>query len=566
MKTLTKFAWIFPLLALGTVSKAQLINNFYHSDVKGPADHGQGDKVITAVPSDDYPERTYVVAGASRLSLKGESPSVSLSRYALDGTTLYHRTFVINSADAGDFTSVKGLVEVTSPAASGFAILAYTNTATTQSVLIRTGEHGHLIWKREVGFREAASLAYDKVRDRLLVLTRVGEDATADLQLVVVDAKSGVVIYTRHLDGFRGSDDEPSTVLYDPHTQDYLLTGTTKITFPASVQSRLMLVRLDNNGKLVYTRVIGDEAEQLTAVSATIIPAGPASRVVIGGSVTGLVENNAYTNQPAYTTVDIATGKLAGLHVIQKQFDLKALTFEPLSGDLDIVGNKDLAGKGIQSNLFSIDPANPAGIGSDHVFNKEPSTSAFNDIAPGPGTHVVMTGYHQFPVLWAGSPPNLNYPWLTTADAEGTGACEVSADVQVVRTRLPHLSSASISSAFLSSEVDVREESQDELVLNGCDLDFRLIAPAGSAGAAQFKFYPNPASSVINVEYTTASNAEVILSLIDVTGRVVLNQRLAAGEHMTGTVNLSDYASGVYYSDLKVNGQSVTKEKIAVQH
>jgi len=563
MKTISKLAWVATLSVLGTASNAQL-NNFYHTDVSGSADHGRGDKVVTAVSSEDYGDRSYVVASATRNSLEKGRPSVSLSRYELDGTPIYHRTFVLNKADGGDFTSVKGLVELTKPAATGFGVLAYTNTAPAQSVVIRTSEKGNMIWKRSVGANEAASLAYDNDRDRLLVLTSRGDD-NADLQLVVLDGKSGAVIYTRHIDGFHGSKDAPARVLYDGLTQDYLLVGTSTYTTAGAPQSRLLLSRLGHDGKLVYTHLIGDDATLLTAVDATIIPSGPDSRIVIGGSVTALVEKVAYNNQPAYTSIRIDKGDDARIHIIQKQFDLKALTYR--SGDLDIVGNKNLAGKGIQANLFSIDPANPKLVGSDHVYNKEPSTFAFNDVAHGTDKHLVMIGYHQYPVLWDGSPGNLNYPWLTTADAEGNGACESADEVSVVRARVPHFGTSNMDVAFESEEVAVREESQAEKFLNGCDLDFREAAPTVSSSTpATFRLYPNPTSDLINIEYTSSDNDNVVLNIIDMAGRVVLSQKMMSGEHITNSLSVANLASGVYYTDLRVNDQSIYKVKVAVQH
>lgn len=66
--------------------------------------------------------------------------------------------------------------------------------------------------------------------------------------------------------------------------------------------------------------------------------------------------------------------------------------------------------------------------------------------------------------------------------------------------------------------------------------------------AVKFNLYPNPANSIVKIEAEAAAEAQVI----DMTGRVVMNVNVNAGEN---TVNVAELANGVYF--VKIDGSVV---------
>jgi len=568
MKTLSRFTLVASLCLSGLGSNAQLLNNFYH--ISGfPADHSNGDKVITAKATEKMPVATYVVAGVSFASSISEMQSVALSKYALDGTPLFHNTFLLNSASKSTSVAVKGLVEATNARETGYGVLAFTTAQPQQSVLIRTDEDGKLLWKTEVGMEEAAALAYDNHLNRFLVLQRSMSGTSADLQLIAIDASTGVVLFTRNYDGFNKSDDQPAAIVYDAPEKSYLLVGTSLIKTIIGTEVQLMLTRTTTTGSLVYTRTIGYFGVEHTAIDATLLPNGFNTQIAIGGTISGVLNGNAYKRQPSYTIVDARTGSTADVNVIEKYFELTGITFLPAASSLAIVGNNPLSplALGVEANLFAIDPTDPALIGLVHAYNVPSSTFTFNNINKGADDmSLVSVGTHRFPFPWAGSPANLTYNWLTTADAQGNGKCDIPDTLSVFDFPAPTLASAVTSVLFFKTPIRLEEIDQTENLLDGCDLPFRMAATVAPASSVDFRLYPNPANEAVTIEYSVAQNDNAILTIIDMTGRVISSQQLLSGDHMTTTVNTSDISSGAYYSDLRVNGQSVMKNKLVVQH
>jgi len=569
MKTLSKIGFVASLCLGGLGMNGQsIINDFYHIGLF-PADHALGQKVITTVATELSPEQNYVVGATSFASTLGEMPSVNLSKYKLDGTPVFTKTFLINVASTTTSIAVKGLVEATHTTMPGYALLAYTSALPAQSVVIRTDVDGNMMWKAEVGKEKAAAIAYDYDLNRILVLQRHFSGATADLQLIILNANTGAVIATRNFDGFNKSNDEPAAILYDGSVKGYILVGTSTIKTIVGSEVQLMLTRTTNTGALVYTRTIGYFGVAHTAVDATLLPNGFNSQVAIGGLVTGTLDGKFYSKQPAYTTVDVRTGVLSMVNVIRKNFDLRSIAFVPSQSSLAVVGNKPLvpAFLGEEANLFAIDPTDPAMIGSIHVYNPLFTTFSFENIALGQtDDHLVQVGAHKFAFPWAGSPAGENYTWLTSADAMGNSECDAADTLSAFAFTAPELSSNVSSVEFLKALVRVEEISQEQDMIDACGLPYRQAASNNGVTSAKFRVYPNPANELVTVEYSVAQNDEAVLNLMDMTGRVVSSQKLVNGDHATTALNVADIAAGVYYSDLRVNGTSVQKDKLVVQH
>jgi len=568
MKTLSKISLVALCLAGFSAHSQSIINEFYHI-AQFPADHAQGDKVITTVATETAPDQAYVVAGAAFSSELKETPYVGLYKYAMDGTPIFTKTFILNDPNPVSTVTVKGLVEATRGTTPGYGVLAFTNAYPQQSVLLKTDVNGNLLWKAEVGKEQAAGVAYDYDLNRFIVIQRHFSGFTADLQLVIINANTGAVIATRNYDGFHKSDDDPAAIVYDGPEKSYILVGTSTIKTVIGSEIQLMLTRTTNTGALVYTHTLGYFGVIHQAVDAVLLPNGFNSQVAIGGLVTGTLAGVPYSKQPAFTIVDTRTGVLANVNVIEKNFELRAITFIPGMSSLAMVGNKALTPPifGTETNLFAIDPTDPAMIGSIHLYNPLFTTYAFHSIAVGAaGANLVSAGTHKFPFPWAGSPAGENYNWVTSADAMGNGECDRADTLSAFSFPVPALSNSITSVEFLKALVRVEEISQEQDMIDACGLPFRKPATPVSVNTAQFRLYPNPANTEVTLEYSVAQNDEAVLNLMDVTGRVVSSQKLVSGDHSTVAVNVADIASGVYYSDLRVNGQSVQKDKLVVQH
>ena len=77
--------------------------------------------------------------------------------------------------------------------------------------------------------------------------------------------------------------------------------------------------------------------------------------------------------------------------------------------------------------------------------------------------------------------------------------------------------------------------------------------------------YPNPTDGVFNVEFNVANSHDIVVSILDVTGKTMQSQEL---ENFTGAYknqfDLSDKANGFYLIQINVDGQPLN-QKIIVQ-
>ena len=80
-----------------------------------------------------------------------------------------------------------------------------------------------------------------------------------------------------------------------------------------------------------------------------------------------------------------------------------------------------------------------------------------------------------------------------------------------------------------------------------------------------FSVYPNPTTSISNIEFTSTFDAKAIISLYDIMGRVseVYSFQAISGVKTEYEINKKqDLASGIYFVSLSLNGQRVIKKLI----
>jgi hypothetical protein len=77
--------------------------------------------------------------------------------------------------------------------------------------------------------------------------------------------------------------------------------------------------------------------------------------------------------------------------------------------------------------------------------------------------------------------------------------------------------------------------------------------------------YPNPANTLLSIEYSFAIAAEMNVQLLDVTGRVVYSDDVFTSKKGVNTVNVNDLNNGIYILKLS-NGSGNISRKVLIQH
>lgn len=79
--------------------------------------------------------------------------------------------------------------------------------------------------------------------------------------------------------------------------------------------------------------------------------------------------------------------------------------------------------------------------------------------------------------------------------------------------------------------------------------------------------YPNPATNEFRLDFTLVQESDVLIQIVDMTGRVVSNfsnEKISAGS-ITRTINVADITSGNYLLQLSVNG-TIEQHKLTITH
>jgi hypothetical protein len=83
--------------------------------------------------------------------------------------------------------------------------------------------------------------------------------------------------------------------------------------------------------------------------------------------------------------------------------------------------------------------------------------------------------------------------------------------------------------------------------------------------ASVFNVYPNPASGILNLSYTSKQNEKLNFRLIDPAGRIVFEKEIPAGSGLNSySIDVSGFAKGIYSAVLNNNGR-IERKKVAVQ-
>jgi len=102
-------------------------------------------------------------------------------------------------------------------------------------------------------------------------------------------------------------------------------------------------------------------------------------------------------------------------------------------------------------------------------------------------------------------------------------------------------------------------EGYDDFVLN---IKFGDAVSVTEPVITKNNAYPNPASSVVNIDYAlNRDNAQIVL--YNILGASVYEQPLK-GQEGKATINVSDFASGIYFYTIKINGKAIESKKLII--
>jgi hypothetical protein len=90
--------------------------------------------------------------------------------------------------------------------------------------------------------------------------------------------------------------------------------------------------------------------------------------------------------------------------------------------------------------------------------------------------------------------------------------------------------------------------------------------PQPANGKRELVVYPNPASSVITVEFDVAAKEKTTLNVVDMNGKVVYTEEIKdeQGKHISREINLSGKGKGTYTVEVK-SDKKVIAERVILQ-
>lgn len=84
---------------------------------------------------------------------------------------------------------------------------------------------------------------------------------------------------------------------------------------------------------------------------------------------------------------------------------------------------------------------------------------------------------------------------------------------------------------------------------------------------ASFRFYPNPASSLINIEFSTTGNKNIQTRISDISGRVVFEESSKlVSSHYSNTLQVRNWQNGYYFVEIFIDGALASTQKLVVSH
>ncbi len=92
-------------------------------------------------------------------------------------------------------------------------------------------------------------------------------------------------------------------------------------------------------------------------------------------------------------------------------------------------------------------------------------------------------------------------------------------------------------------------------------VDYFNSAITDMNGLQSFTIFPNPANSIVSLEFVSTIKQAAQLSIIDINGKIIMSQNINASTNKNNiTLDLSNYAKGIYLVKLQTNnGQQIQR-------
>lgn len=159
---------------------------------------------------------------------------------------------------------------------------------------------------------------------------------------------------------------------------------------------------------------------------------------------------------------------------------------------------------------------------------------------------------------------------VTYTDANGhtqsSGNCEFTTASSDLNTVLYRTGARAEKQEAYAEELSASEEETGYDVYRDCE-PLTFISERKPSGVAltsresdQFSVYPNPASSILNIEMPQSDNTmQLNLRLVDAVGRVVLVHDSNYTSGATAQVNIADLSEGVYFLIIQTSSDNIQK-------
>ncbi|MEN8225311.1 MAG: T9SS type A sorting domain-containing protein [Bacteroidota bacterium] len=178
--------------------------------------------------------------------------------------------------------------------------------------------------------------------------------------------------------------------------------------------------------------------------------------------------------------------------------------------------------------------------------------------------HIVLTESH-IPEIW-GNQDHLNFVTrLMMPDENGTVVDVINNDyieVDESFTIDPTWDVNECELVYFLQDLDTKEILQGGKVMVN-DLLGVGISDMEESAVAIHNIYPNPFSHETNINFSLASNSNVIVSISDMTGREVAmlaNQEMAAGDHQITWEAGKDMPNGIYFCTISTADHKLTQK------
>jgi Secretion system C-terminal sorting domain len=529
---------------------SQYTQNYFHFDGLNLNDHGYANEIIDQKAFNASSVGGMVVAGAAFTT--NNRPSAFIAKYDYSGNSIFHRFFRLNGG-LGTVCEAAGVVEATNATVKGFGLLCYTNAAPAQTVLIKTDLNGNFLWKREIGSLPGTSVAYDATLNRFLCLTNIISTQTnnPDLYLVVVDANTGAVVFTRFFDSC-GGEEVPATVIHDVLSNQYVCLATARL-FIGNTQ--VMVASVSPTNTLPQIFLFGDPTKNEFAVDFFRDPSNP--RYIIGGYLLGA------PNTPFFADLNL-TGTVANITQCTSLIGNNTpRRIALINGRYLMVGRQDDPGN-VNGFLVTM---NPSGGGLNYLRYGQPPIAGneeLRDITPSTSQiPTLMCGTHQRTVAWLGSAANTSYNWVLTADVAGAGTCpQISPYTSV--SYAPPINTCTVTAALLlvSTTIPQANFAQQVTRMDECANPNRM-ANSNVIDNTFVQAYPNPASSELTISLQLEQGENVVMELFDMAGRLARTEQLGGQSALT-TISVAELAEGVYFLRVRRADEILSEQKIVI--